>query len=145
MSHAYNKTNSSPVARAFVDARRAGRFLSPYPGTMPATLAEAYEIQDEAIAAWPDRIAGWKLGRIREPLDQQYGAGHFHRNVHSERGLRDVRRLCARIQQGADGAEHSCGKLVLATLDRDGKRGDAIASRQAFPQSLDADTIRRDR
>lgn len=86
MSHAYNKTNSSPVARAFVDARRAGRFLSPYPGTMPATLAEAYEIQDEAIAAWPDRIAGWKLGRIKEPLDQKYGAGRlagpiFSRNI----------------------------------------------------------------
>lgn len=86
MSHAYNKTSSSPIARAFVDARRAGRFLSPYPGPMPATLAEAYEIQDEAISAWPDRIAGWKLGRIKEPLDQQYGAGRlagpiFSRNI----------------------------------------------------------------
>lgn len=86
MSHAYNKTSSSPIARAFVDARRAGRFLSPYPGQTPATLAEAYEIQDEAIAAWPDRIAGWKLGRIKSPLDQQYGAGRlagpiFSRNV----------------------------------------------------------------
>jgi len=86
VSHAYNKTNSSPTARAFVEARRAGRFLSPYPGAMPATLSEAYDIQDEAIAGWPDRIAGWKLGRIREPLDQKYGAGRlagpiFSRNV----------------------------------------------------------------
>jgi 2-keto-4-pentenoate hydratase len=86
VSHAHNKTSPSPIARAFVDARRAGRFLSPYPGPMPATLAEAYEIQDDAIAAWPDRIAGWKLGRIKEPLDQQYGAGRlagpiFSRNI----------------------------------------------------------------
>lgn len=86
MSHAYDKTHTSPIARAFVEARRAGRVLSPYPGPMPATLAEAYEIQDEAIAAWPDRIAGWKLGRIKEPLDQQYGAGRlagpiFSRNI----------------------------------------------------------------
>ncbi|HWQ86758.1 2-keto-4-pentenoate hydratase [Brevundimonas sp.] len=86
MSHAYDKTNPPPTARAFVEARRAGRFLSPYPGPVPATLAEAYDIQDEAIAAWPDRIAGWKLGRIRSPLDQQYGAGRlagpiFSRNV----------------------------------------------------------------
>ncbi len=86
MSHAFDKTSPSPIARAFVDARRAGRFLSTYPGPMPATMAEAYEVQDEAIAAWPDRIAGWKLGRIREPLDQQYGAGRlagpiFSRNV----------------------------------------------------------------
>jgi len=86
VSHAFDKTSSSPIARAFVDARRAGRFLSPYPGPMPATLAEAYQIQDEAIAAWPDRIAGWKLGRIKSPLDQQYGAGRlagpiFSRNI----------------------------------------------------------------
>ena len=86
MSHAYDKTNSPPIARAFVEARRAGQSLSPYPGPAPVTLAEAYGIQDEAIAAWPDRIAGWKLGRIKEPLDQQYGAGRlagpiFSRNV----------------------------------------------------------------
>lgn len=86
MSHAFDKSSPSPIARAFVDARRAGRSLTPYPGQMPTTLAEAYAIQDEAIAAWPDRIAGWKLGRIREPLDQQYGAGRlagpiFSRNI----------------------------------------------------------------
>jgi 2-keto-4-pentenoate hydratase len=86
VSHAFDKTSSSPSARAFVEARRAGRMLSPYPGPAPTTLAGAYAIQDEAIAAWPDRIAGWKLGRIREPLDQQYGAGRlagpiFSRNV----------------------------------------------------------------
>lgn len=86
MSHAFDKTSSSPTARAFVEARRAGRFLSPYPGPLPVTLADAYEIQDEAISAWPDRIAGWKLGRIKEPLDQQYGAGRlagpiFSRNI----------------------------------------------------------------
>lgn len=86
MSHAYEKTNPSPIARAFVQARRAGRFLSPYPGAAPGAMAEAYLIQDEAIAAWPDRIAGWKLGRIKAPLDQQFGAGRlagpiFSRNV----------------------------------------------------------------
>ena len=35
---------------------------------------DAYAIQDEAIAAWPDRIAGWKLGRIPPPHDAAYGA-----------------------------------------------------------------------
>lgn len=86
MSHAHNKTTLPPIARAFVEARRAGRALSPYPGTAPTTLADAYVIQDEAVAAWPDRIAGWKLGRIKSPLDQQFGAGRlagpiFSRNV----------------------------------------------------------------
>jgi len=64
-------------ARAFVDARRSGRALRAYPGPVPATLAEAYAIQDEAIALWSDRIAGWKLGRIHSPLLEQFGAGRL--------------------------------------------------------------------
>lgn len=86
MSHAYDNSNPSPVAHAFVEARRAGRSVAAFPGPLPASLTEAYAIQDQAIAAWPDRIAGWKLGRIRAPLDVQYGAGRlagpiFSRNV----------------------------------------------------------------
>jgi 2-keto-4-pentenoate hydratase len=86
VSHAYDNSNPSPVAHAFVEARRAGRSLPAFPGTVPATLAEAYAIQDQAITVWPDRVAGWKLGRIRAPLDAEYGAGRlagpiFSRNV----------------------------------------------------------------
>ncbi len=86
MSHAYDNSNPSPVAHAFVEARRTGRCLPEFPGTAPATLAEAYAIQDQAMTVWPDRVAGWKLGRIRAPLDVEYGAGRlagpiFSRNV----------------------------------------------------------------
>ncbi|BCW87542.1 hypothetical protein sos41_06720 [Alphaproteobacteria bacterium SO-S41] len=38
-----------------------------YPGAVPAGLADAYTIQDAALAQWPDRIAGWKIGRIAPP------------------------------------------------------------------------------
>ena len=31
----------------------------------------------QAIAAWPDRVAGWKLGRINPPHDTTYGAGRL--------------------------------------------------------------------
>lgn len=79
--------NPTPVdiARAFTDARRQARALA-YPGAHPADLAEAYAIQDEAIALWPDRIAGWKLGRIPSPYAERFGAGRlagpiFSRNV----------------------------------------------------------------
>ena len=77
MSHAHDNSSGSPVARTFVDARRAGRALPSYPGAQPATLDAAYAIQDEAIAAWPDRIAGWKLGRINAPHDARFGAGRL--------------------------------------------------------------------
>jgi len=77
VSHAHDNSSGSPVARAFVDARRAGRALPSYPGAPPASLDAAYAIQDEAITAWPDRIAGWKLGRINAPHDARFGAGRL--------------------------------------------------------------------
>jgi len=86
VSHAHDNSSISPVARAFVDARRGGHALAGYPGLQPESLDAAYAIQDEAIAAWPDRIAGWKLGRINAPHDARFGAGRlagpiFSRNV----------------------------------------------------------------
>lgn len=60
-------------AAAFVEARLAGRPLSDYPGALPASLAEAYLIQTQAISIWPDRLAGWKVGRINAPFDAAYG------------------------------------------------------------------------
>ena len=64
----------SEVAEILVGARRAGRALSGYPGDRPATLAEAYAIQDAAIALWPDEIVGWKVGRIPDPWRERLGA-----------------------------------------------------------------------
>lgn len=74
------------VAARFVEARLAGRALSDYPGPVPADMTAAYAIQDAAIAAWPDEVAGWKLGRIPPPMDVRFGAGRlagpiFRRNV----------------------------------------------------------------
>ena len=86
MSHAHDNSATSPIALAFVGARRDGRALEVYPGVAPESLDAAYAVQDQAIAAWPDRIAGWKLGRINAPHDARYGAGRlagpiFSRNV----------------------------------------------------------------
>ena len=77
MSHAHDNSSGSSIVRAFVDARRTGRALLTYPGAAPESLDAAYAIQDEAIAAWPDRIAGWKLGRINPPHDAAFGAGRL--------------------------------------------------------------------
>lgn len=62
------------IARAFVDARRDDTVLHAYPGAMPASLADAYRIQDRAIASDGRSIGGWKLGRIRSPEASQFGA-----------------------------------------------------------------------
>lgn len=52
------------IANAFLAARRAGLPVHKYPGRTPASLEDAYSIQDLAIAGWPFEIAGWKVGRI---------------------------------------------------------------------------------
>ena len=57
------------IARSFVDARRAGRSLPDYPGTVPTALADAYAVQDAAIALNEAEIGGWKVGRINPPID----------------------------------------------------------------------------
>ena len=68
-------TDPAPTAIAarFVQARRAGQALPGFPGAVPQDLAAGYACQDAAIALWPDRIAGWKVGYIAP--DRRDGSG----------------------------------------------------------------------
>jgi 2-keto-4-pentenoate hydratase len=59
-----NTSPAADVAAALVAARRRGRALPGFPGVVPATMAEAYQIQDLAITQWPDSLVGWKIGYI---------------------------------------------------------------------------------
>ena len=77
MSHAHDNSSGSPIARAFTHARRTATAVTAYPGVQPDSLDVAYAVQDEAIALWPDRIAGWKLGRVNAPWDERFGAGRL--------------------------------------------------------------------
>jgi 2-keto-4-pentenoate hydratase len=65
---------AAAVAERFVAARLAAQALSGFPGVIPADLAAAYACQEAAIAAWPDTIAGWKIGRIMPDLASHLGA-----------------------------------------------------------------------
>ncbi len=53
------------IAGSFVAARKEARALSGFPGDLPSNLTESYRVQDEAIALWPDEVAGWKIGRVQ--------------------------------------------------------------------------------
>jgi 2-keto-4-pentenoate hydratase len=65
------------VATAFVTARKTARALADYPGIAPQDIASAYRIQDAAIQLDGRTIAGWKVGRINPPLDQQLGTNRL--------------------------------------------------------------------
>lgn len=57
-------SSAREIADAFVAARRGARALAGFPGAPPESLTESYRVQDEAIALWPDEVAGWKIGRV---------------------------------------------------------------------------------
>ena len=52
------------IAERFVQARHSGSALAAFPGAIPEDLVTAYRVQDLAIARWPDRVVGWKVGYI---------------------------------------------------------------------------------
>lgn len=65
--------NITKIAKAFTDSRLAKGSLAEYPGEVPSTLDEAYAIQDAAIALWPHKIAGWKIGGIGGSYAEEFG------------------------------------------------------------------------
>jgi 2-keto-4-pentenoate hydratase len=62
------------AARRFVAARLDAQALAGFPGPLPKDLAGGYACQDRAVALWPDRIVGWKVGRIPDELQASLGA-----------------------------------------------------------------------
>lgn len=64
---------AAAIADCFLNARRAASGLPDYPGELPATLDQAYAIQDRAISGWGKPIIGWKVGRVLPPLSEQFG------------------------------------------------------------------------
>ena len=59
---------AASIARSFVRARASGAALSAYPGEQPKALADAYAVQDAAIAMTELPVGGWKVGRINPPV-----------------------------------------------------------------------------
>tara|TARA_R110002051_G_scaffold37159_5_gene80047 strand:- start:9473 stop:10330 length:858 start_codon:yes stop_codon:yes gene_type:complete len=81
---ALDQEQNRMTAALLVRARREARALTDFPGPRPASLAEAYAIQDAAIVAWPGRVAGWKLARIGPPHDATHGVGRLAGPIFSD-------------------------------------------------------------
>ncbi len=63
-NHTSIEADGGGIAAAFVEARLRASSLSGFPGDVPTDLEAAYRVQDLAIARWPDRVVGWKVGYI---------------------------------------------------------------------------------
>jgi|APTNR8051073442_1049403.scaffolds.fasta_scaffold02369_9 2-keto-4-pentenoate hydratase len=82
-----DELEAAQIARRFTGARLQARALADYPGPIPLSLDAAYRIQEAAISQWPDRIVGWKLGRIPDPWVARLGAGRLAGPVFSRQVL----------------------------------------------------------
>ena len=60
------------IAEQFVRARLAARALPEYPGVVPPDLGDGVSLPGAAIARWPDRSRGWKVGRIPPAQQARY-------------------------------------------------------------------------
>jgi 2-keto-4-pentenoate hydratase len=68
---------TATIARSFHEARREARPLAAFPGELPGNLAEAYAVQEAAIALWPEPVRGWKVAAIHPDLRARFGAARM--------------------------------------------------------------------
>lgn len=62
------------LSETIFTARHDHKILQVYPGTPPATLEDAYAVQDLSIKANTDEITGWKIGMVSPELRNELGA-----------------------------------------------------------------------
>ena len=78
------------LSETLFGARTSAKILDVYPGSSPATLEQAYEVQDLSIAASTDEIVGWKIGMVVPELREEMGAerimGPVFKNVYHNIG-----------------------------------------------------------
>jgi len=70
----WSKDKISETAQNLVDARILAEPRDTYPGDVPPDLTTAYAVQSQAIAKWPDKLVGFKVGGIPERFRGQYPA-----------------------------------------------------------------------
>jgi len=60
--------------RQIVEARKTLTFLEDLPGArMPATVADAYRMQNAAVERWDDKVVGWKVGATAKQVQERFG------------------------------------------------------------------------
>ncbi|TPW28891.1 2-keto-4-pentenoate hydratase [Martelella alba] len=67
-------TEIEAIAAAFVEARRQATKLDDFPGDLPATLEEAYRVQDKALELDMRPVGGWKVAGVHPDLQAKLGA-----------------------------------------------------------------------
>lgn len=72
-----NRAAIQHTAAGFVEARKNASPLHSFPGERPTTLAQAYAVQDAALAMWDSPVGGWKVAKIGAPNDALLGSNRL--------------------------------------------------------------------
>lgn len=62
------------LSQNLIAARQSCTLLDTYPGAVPETPEEAYQVQDLCIAGWKDELVGWKVAGLKADLHEQFKA-----------------------------------------------------------------------
>lgn len=124
-----NAARVAHISDTLVGARRSCTILPTFPGDLPASLDEAYAVQDRSIGAWDDQVVGWKVGGIpphlRPVLGQDWVTGPIYRRRQEVAGPAPVK--MAVFEGGFAAVEAE----IIVEL------GDTDRLRDAAPSALD--------
>ena len=62
------------ISQKLIAARKACSKLDAFPGDVPVTPEEAYQVQDLCIAGWDDELVGWKVAGLKAELHESFKA-----------------------------------------------------------------------
>jgi len=65
---------SSAISEKLIAARKTCTPLAEFPGTLPDTPEEAYQVQDQCISGWDDELVGWKVAGLKAELHDEFKA-----------------------------------------------------------------------
>lgn len=65
---------SSAISEKLIAARKTCTPLAEFPGTLPDTPKEAYQVQDQCISGWDDELVGWKVAGLKAELHDEFKA-----------------------------------------------------------------------
>jgi 2-keto-4-pentenoate hydratase len=65
------------ISATLVEARKAANALPGFPGKLPATFADAYEVQRLSRDCWNDAVVGWKVGGVPPAFIEAAGVTHL--------------------------------------------------------------------
>ncbi len=126
------QSHHADIVQKFLAARQSAEGFDDYPGVLPATLADAYAIQDLAIAAYVEPIAGWKVGRIMPPISSDYGADRLSGPIFAHMVTPASPNATGRIFAQGFGAAEAEFLLRIGTVPEPGKTDFTLAEAAAL-------------